>query len=686
MSRRRSQTTAISLFPFLAVLICTMGALILLLLVTTRQIRQQEVARERARLNGELTQVKPPQPKIQVPAPKVDAELVARRKVIQQREVAIERQSQARERLQHQLQRERDRLTEAKEEFEALQAKLDAVRQDLSEEQAARAEVRHKKSELTEEEKQLLDDLEHARRKLLDLKARLQNAEGEFALVPYDGKSGTTRRPIFVECTERGFRILPEDILLTPDDMNGFSERVNPLLAGTEALTAFWTGKGDVRPVDADPKNPPYILLIVRPSGTVAYYLARRFLSRMKEPFGYELVEEDYPLHVSKADPQAKRAALQAIELTLASRDEILRELASRRGGSQEVVEVRTFNNDVHAREEMAKVEEYLPNRGGRPVAPPMEEHAGQGGPRGTWSNASEGENGTSGPGGSFGNLARRELRGPESHPNGSVEQGGNGRPGEISGGTSETPTGGNGKYATFADLQPNQEGEERSGGTGTYSEQLLADQPAGDRGELPETAQSTTAESTTPEANRVANSGGKFRSVSRVKQKPAEQAAERSTQGSEYSKPSESGSPGEIEQVVPDRAPPVRRRAVPAGAVPRSIAPRTRWGGNSGAGIGMQKKILIDVEMDKIIIEDELEIPLEDGESREMLARRLLGGIDWAASQWGEPHKNYFWIPVVKFRVHPGCLPHQARMQGVLQEWGVSSTVEFLKPNRVEK
>ncbi len=665
-----------------------MGALILLLLVTTRQIRRQEVARERARLDGRLAEVKPPQPTIQLPAPKIDAELIAKRKVIRQREVAIERESQSRERLQLQLQQERDRLTEAKQEFEALQVKLDAVRQDLSEEQAARAEVRHKKSELTEEERQLLDDLEHARRKLLDLKARLQNAEGEFALVPYDGKSGTTRRPIFVECSERGFRILPEDILLTPGDMNGFSERVNPLLAGTEALTAFWTGKGDVRPVDADPKNPPYILLIVRPSGTVAYYLARRFLSRIKEPFGYELVEEDYPLHVSKADPQAKRAVLQAIELTLASRDEILQELASRRGGSQEVVEVRTFNNDVHTREEMAKVEEYLPNRGGRPVAPPMEGHAGQGGPRGTWSNASEVEKGTSGPGGTFGNLTGREIPGSESLTNGSVGQGGNGRPGEISGGTSETPSGGSGNYATFANLQPNQEGEgeKRSGGTGTYSEQLLADQPAGEKGELSENAQSSTSDSTISEANRGANGGGKYRSVSRVKQKPAEEAAEISPQRSEYSTPSESGPAGEIEQVVPDRAPPVRRRAVPAGAVPRTIAPRTRWGGNSGAGIGMQKKILIDVEIDKIIIEDELEIPLEDGESREMLARRLLGGIDWAASQWGEPHKNYFWIPVVKFLVHPGCLPHQARMQGVLQEWGISSTVEFLKPNRVEK
>ena len=41
MARRNSGNT-ISLFPFLAVLVCTMGALILLLLVTTRRIRNDQ--------------------------------------------------------------------------------------------------------------------------------------------------------------------------------------------------------------------------------------------------------------------------------------------------------------------------------------------------------------------------------------------------------------------------------------------------------------------------------------------------------------------------------------------------------------------------------------------------------------------------------------------------------------------
>ena len=39
---RRQHNNSISLFPFLAVLVCAMGALILLLLVVTRKIRQDQ--------------------------------------------------------------------------------------------------------------------------------------------------------------------------------------------------------------------------------------------------------------------------------------------------------------------------------------------------------------------------------------------------------------------------------------------------------------------------------------------------------------------------------------------------------------------------------------------------------------------------------------------------------------------
>lgn len=663
MSRRRTgQSTAISLFPFLAVLICTMGALILLLLVTTRQIRAQEIAREQAKLEdsttseettgSELTLPLPVQ--VERPAPAApDPERIRKLKQSRDQDAEIAEKSEERRLLADKLDRERTRLAEARREFEALQSRMDGLQDRLQSEQADQDRQRRQTTDLTEEEKKLLEDLEHARRKLTDLKARQQNAQGEFALIPFDGKSGTTRRPLFIECTERGFRILPEDILLTPEDMNGFSERVNPLLAANEALTAYWSGKADVRPSEIDSQNPPYTLLIVRPSGTVAYYLARRFLNRIKEPFGYELVEEDYPLHVPTPDPQAKRIALHAIELTLASRDEILQELAERKLRSREAVEVETFNNDVHTLRELEKVREMLPNRDGRSVAPPLHGSATPPVSHNPRSSLPDTRSGRS--------IAPNPQPSPAHSPTDVNRQ---------------TPGFPSGEFAN-PQLTPSETEEstrrftaKEGGGDASLSE--------GELGEVPPSIADKDIEST--------GSTGKFRPVTRQRTWPETSAEQTGTEREEVTERLPSEAPP---QVIADRAQrdepprPGRQQAVPAGSIPRQVVARHRWGGNSAAGIGMQKKILVEVEADKLVVEEELEVPLLEGESREMLARRLLGAVDWAASQWGEPHKNYYWIPVVRFQVHPGCMPQQARLQGVLQDWGVNSTVEFLKPSQ---
>ena len=48
MSNRPKTSQSVALFPFLAVLVCTMGALIFLLLVTTRMIRNIAIAQAAA--------------------------------------------------------------------------------------------------------------------------------------------------------------------------------------------------------------------------------------------------------------------------------------------------------------------------------------------------------------------------------------------------------------------------------------------------------------------------------------------------------------------------------------------------------------------------------------------------------------------------------------------------------------
>src|SRR6185503_15163890 len=74
----------------------------------------------------------------------------------------------------------------------------------------ARAEADRLKKEIEQKKKELEQ-------------AKKQKGDGQewYALIPYDGRSGTRRRPIYVECTEFGVLIQPEGLLLKAEDFNG---------------------------------------------------------------------------------------------------------------------------------------------------------------------------------------------------------------------------------------------------------------------------------------------------------------------------------------------------------------------------------------------------------------------------------------------------------------------------------
>ena len=67
MSRRPANNAAgVSLFPVLAVLVCTMGSLILLLLVTTKRIRAAAIEKARQVVVPEETPVSTAPPIIEI--------------------------------------------------------------------------------------------------------------------------------------------------------------------------------------------------------------------------------------------------------------------------------------------------------------------------------------------------------------------------------------------------------------------------------------------------------------------------------------------------------------------------------------------------------------------------------------------------------------------------------------------
>ena len=145
----------------------------------------------------------------------------------------------------------------------------------------------------------------------------------KFQLVPYVGNSPTRRRPIIIECEAKSVRFASEDVSLSARDVSGFSGEYNPVRAGTEALLRYWeTQRQQASSLAAMPPE-PYLLFVIRPGGTVSYYVTRRMLEGLKIDSGYELVTQSQELVWPVSTPEAKVACQTAINQVLAERNRL---------------------------------------------------------------------------------------------------------------------------------------------------------------------------------------------------------------------------------------------------------------------------------------------------------------------------------------------------------------------------
>ena len=104
-------------------------------------------------------------------------------------------------------------------------AKLDDVKEaETTNSQQLEAELAH-----------LREATEEARRRLALAKEEAKNRPQAFAIIPYEGANGTKRRPIYIECTEKGIIIQPEGIVLSRLDFDGPLGPGNPLDAALRA-------------------------------------------------------------------------------------------------------------------------------------------------------------------------------------------------------------------------------------------------------------------------------------------------------------------------------------------------------------------------------------------------------------------------------------------------------------------
>lgn len=356
MRRRQTSQSSMSLFPFLDTLVCTMGALILMLLAMTPRIKERALARQAALQPAVSPAVEPdPEPEPDPPAaaatlaplpadehaPDDHAAVRERR-----REAWLKHAADARTALaarQADFQRRRDQLQDTERRLRDLEDQI--LKTQLKSENAGQAaESLAERTQKLEAQAALVAQKIAATRKNIDLAQRRQTtAKNEYALVAYDGVSGTVRRPIYIECTGKGFRFLPEDETVSPVDLEGFSDGFNPLLAGAQTLVRFWAR----RKRSAGPAEPePYVLLVVRPSGCFTYYLARKYLSTLGVHWGYELIEEDWKLSVPEPDPVAKTMLKETLDATAQVRRPSKRDVAAGERDFGRPFDPREFDRD----------------------------------------------------------------------------------------------------------------------------------------------------------------------------------------------------------------------------------------------------------------------------------------------------------------------------------------------------
>jgi hypothetical protein len=292
--RRRRSKLEVSTFPFLAVLLCAMGALLLLLFIMDRRAKIAAKYRVQEELQARQARTKAEEEARQAEWEKARAELhlsllATQNQLLDKSEAAQHELDEAAKKVADAKARDEDLQRLARDEagrIVTLQLEIESQRAGIV--QAEKKEAQSK-AELLAAARELAE-LEMALKQLRTLK---QHEKDVYSLVPYRGKRGDYRTPIYVECVGQGVIFHPDKKLLRlwefgPQSIRAeIEDRHGPLLAA----------KGKPK-ADSAEQTGPYILFLVRPDGIGSYYGAMSALKGLPLDFGYELIDGDWELDV----------------------------------------------------------------------------------------------------------------------------------------------------------------------------------------------------------------------------------------------------------------------------------------------------------------------------------------------------------------------------------------------------
>ena len=648
MTTRRANSP-VSLFPFLAVLVCAMGALIFLLLIATRRIRAEvraETIDETRRVvaaveTPQIVELPEPEPEPRpasppptvvadmppLPAPelpRVDWDRLLRdlQQRRQQRHTAMEDRSRS-------LALTQTRQQQADELLQQLRGE-----QEILERRGADLETRL--GPLQERTRTLREDLKELDLEIRQSRRRREAVETRFAFLPFDGVSGTHRRPIFIECHPDRIEFASEKIGLTAAELNGFTIDNNPLLAGTRALVAYWEKRDSITDSDREGgKTPagqseksgtsqarePYLLIVVRPGGVHAYYIARKLLARLRTPIGYELVADDMPLAWPGRDTRAATVCHEAIGRVLARRSLISRPLGGVGAGN--------FSGGPGGRNRPGR-------RRGTLVA---ENDAGGRGPGKT----SPGQNVSRR---SSGSATKRPVAGRASR----TRTTGSGD--AVEGPTGKSVADGSHRVERAPSVRGRRIGTDNraSGKPGREEPGRAEPGRAEPGGAEPGGAEPGGAE---PESRRRANGGVAGFDTLTIGQRPRQRV------------------PGQ----------PSRELSNPGGGSGRGRDGSPRYWGVVGlrATIGYERRVRVRVSPERLVVGDERPIEAGLNVPADVVRRKVVAALQRIAQGWGSPPERFYWVPAVRFEVSHGGHLHYQRLDSVFRRWKLPTTVEFL-------
>ena len=299
--RRRGGPT-VSLFPFLTVLLCASGTLIVLLIALSQHVRDDAAAVAEAQSEPEPEMIEPePAPP---PTPRSPRVIVRASREPDLRPAWRAKRDAA--------EAEADRLAAMRDRAEtAVRAAGGRTSGGEVEENRLRLALRSAIRE-REDAADRVAAVEAKTRRLhaeaASLKARAESAAAAppaaASLLPIVRTAGgaDVAAPILVECTAAGATFRPAGVTLPPFLIPPSADRSSPLSAGVRVLA------------DAGDSGEEYVLLLVRPDGLAAFYDAAAALDAAGLRYGYELLDADARVAWGEADADRRAALIAAVE------------------------------------------------------------------------------------------------------------------------------------------------------------------------------------------------------------------------------------------------------------------------------------------------------------------------------------------------------------------------------------